>query len=173
MIKLNVGCGTDYREGYINIDGSSTLPRVDLVIDISKESLVSHFQESSVDHILANDIIEHHFHWQGVKIMEDFFKLLKSGGTVEIRVPDTIHLIRTWRYPIEKKVLFLYGGQDIPLGVDERMDESRRKHPEYFCHKYGWTRASMANALRDIGYKKIHTRRAGLNFVATAKKETS
>jgi predicted SAM-dependent methyltransferase len=60
-MKLNIGCGTDYREGFINIDGSSVLPRVDKVIDISSEELTSHFKSGEIKHILANDIIEHHF----------------------------------------------------------------------------------------------------------------
>lgn len=61
-ISLNIGCGNDYREGFINIDGRANLPRVDWVINLSKESLLKYFEEESVDHILANDFIEHHFH---------------------------------------------------------------------------------------------------------------
>ena len=28
-----------------------------------------------IDYILANDIIEHHFHWQAVKIMKEFYTI--------------------------------------------------------------------------------------------------
>jgi len=41
-MKLNIGCGTDYRKGFINVDGSNTLPRVDRIIDLEKESLRNH-----------------------------------------------------------------------------------------------------------------------------------
>ena len=101
-MKLNVGCGRDYREGFINIDGSNTLPKIDKVIDISSESLLSHFSESEIEYILANDIIEHHFHWEAVKILKDFFVLLKKGGIAEIRVPDSEFIIKTWKpgFPI-------------------------------------------------------------------------
>jgi predicted SAM-dependent methyltransferase len=138
-MKLNIGCGTDYREGFVNIDGSNTLPKVDKVIDISSESLLPHFNEGEVEYILANDIIEHHFHWEAVRVMKEFYALLVKGGQVEIRVPDSEIIIKSWRLSIEKKLNLLFGGQDIPQGCDQKMDESRKQFPQFFCHKFGWT----------------------------------
>lgn len=79
-LKLNIGCGTDYREGFVNLDGSDTLNRVDKVVDISKESLLTHFSAGSTHYILANDIVEHHFHWEAVQLMTEFHALLVPGG---------------------------------------------------------------------------------------------
>jgi hypothetical protein len=169
-MKLNVGCGTDYREGFVNIDGSDELNRVDKVIDVSTEYLPDHFEKSSIEHILANDIIEHHFHWEGVQILAQFHELLVSGGTLEVRVPDTEYIIKSWRIPLERKIVLLYGGQDIAQGVDPEMDRSRAEYPQFFCHKYGWTQASMRSALEELKFTSIRTRRAGTNFIATAAK---
>ncbi len=80
-MKLNVGCGTDYREGFVNIDGGSELSKVDKIIDISKDTLRAHFPDGSVDFILANDIVEHHFHWEASKILQDFFLILAARRT--------------------------------------------------------------------------------------------
>jgi predicted SAM-dependent methyltransferase len=165
-VKLNVGCGTDYREGFVNIDGSKTLSKIDKVIDISTESLLSHFKEGTVDYILANDIIEHQFHWEAVRIMKDFHTLLRPGGKVEIRVPDAQYIIRSWRFSLDKKLNLLFGGQDIPQGRDAEMDESRKKFPQYFCHKFGWTMKSMDKELRDIGFSVVRCERAYTNFIA-------
>jgi len=41
-IKLNIGCGYDPREGFVNIDGRNDLPKVDRVINLSKESLLKY-----------------------------------------------------------------------------------------------------------------------------------
>jgi predicted SAM-dependent methyltransferase len=169
-MKLNVGCGTDYREGFLNIDGSSTLPKVDRVIDISTESLLSHFQKDTIEYILAQDIVEHHYHWEGVKIMSDFYALLIKGGQAEIRVPDCEYIIKRWRLTIDQKLNFLFGGQDIPQGRDPKMDESRKKFPQYFCHKFGWTMKSMEKELRGIGFTKVTCKNAGTNFIAIATK---
>lgn len=169
-MKLNIGCGTDYREGFINIDGSNTLPKVDKVIDISSESLLNHFGENEIDFILANDVIEHHFHWEAVRIMLDFYRILNEGGQVEIRVPDAEYIIKSWRFSIDTKLNLLFGGQDIPQGRDAQMDESRKQFPQFFCHKFGWTMKSMRQELYDIGFKNVKCKRAETNFIARATK---
>jgi len=170
MISLNIGCGKDYREGFINIDGSDTLPRVDKVIDISSESLLSRFKQGQVDYILANDIIEHHFHWEAVRILKEFFILLRKEGVAEIRVPDCEHIIKSWRLPLDRKLNLLFGGQDISQGQDLDMDESRKRFPQYFCHKYGWTMKTMTSELLRVGFSTVKCKRAGTNFVCWATK---
>ena len=169
-IKLNVGCGTDYREGFINIDGSSCSFKVDKRIDLCSESLLDCFEQDSVDYILANDIIEHFFHWEAVKVLKEFYAILKPSGKCEIRVPDTEYIIKSWRLTFAKKMNLLYGGQDFSQGDNKEMNESRKKFPQYFCHKYGWTRKTMEQELNGIGFSKIKTQRAGLNFIALAEK---
>lgn len=167
--KLNIGCGTNYRDGFINIDGSNTLENVDKVIQIGTDSLLNYFEKESIDYILANDIIEHFFHWEAVELLKSFFELLKNKGEVEIRVPDT-ELIINSNFSIEEKLVYLYGGQDIPQGHDSEMDKSRKKHPEFFCHKYGWTKARMKDDLKKIGFKNIKFSPSGTNVVIFASK---
>lgn len=167
-MKLNIGCGTDYRNGFCNIDGSDTLAKVDKVVDISTESLLDHFKAGEVDFILANDIIEHHFHWEAVRILREFYVLLKAGAEAEIRVPDAEHIIKSWRLSLDQKLTLLFGGQDVPQGRDDEMDKSRRLFPHFFCHKYGWTRDRMQITLKEIGFSDVKTKRAGTNFVANA-----
>jgi predicted SAM-dependent methyltransferase len=169
-MKLNVGCGTDYREGFVNIDGSGTLSKVDRVIDISRESLRDHFKPEEVLFILANDILEHHFHWEAVSIIRDFHALLAKGGQLEIRVPDASYIVRAWRFPMKRKLVLLFGGQDIPQGKDAEMDQSRKQFPQFFCHKFGWTMKAMEEELYNIGFSKVSCKRARTNFIAYATK---
>lgn len=169
-MKLNIGCGNDYREGFVNIDGSDMLPRVDRVIDLVAERLIDYFPAESVEFILANDVVEHHFHWEAVALLKQFFELLQPGGRVEIRVPDCRYIIRSRRFSIEEKLDLLYGGQDVPRGVDAKMDQSRKLYPQYFCHKYGWTMERMTTELQRAGFSSIQTHRAGTNFIAYAAK---
>jgi predicted SAM-dependent methyltransferase len=171
-IRLNVGCGTDYREGFINIDGSSCLFKVDKTIDLCSESLLDSFEQDSVHYILANDIIEHFFHWEAVKLLKEFYAVLKPSGKCEIRAPDTEYIIKSWRLSLAQKMNLLYGGQDIPQGDNHKMNESRKKYPHYFCHKYGWTKKSIEKVLTEIGFKKIKIQRVGVNLIAIAEKPT-
>lgn len=165
--KLNVGCGLDYRAGFINIDGSETLKKVDLYYDFSKKSLLQYFEESSIQFILANDIVEHLFHWEAVRLLKDFYALLEDGGTVEIRVPDCEFIISNNTLTLEEKLVLMFGGQDVPQGG---MDESRAKYPQYFCHKYGWSTRRMWVELDAIGFKNIQFKIEYTNLVATASK---
>jgi hypothetical protein len=168
MIKLNIGCGLDYREGFINIDGRDDLPRVDKVINLSRQSLLDFYKESTIDDILANDIIEHHFHWEAVSLMQAFFRLLKSGGMLEMRLPDFEYIINVQDLTLGQKITLLFGGQDIPQG--EADPTSRKTFPEFFCHKYGYTRDTMRRELEWIGFAGIETVSAGTNFVVRARK---
>lgn len=161
---MNVGCGDDYREGYINIDGSDALRRIDKCINLPKEKLSEYFQENSVDYILCNDFLEHHFHFEAIEILRDFRFILKPRGVVDIRVPDAKYIISNPFFSIEKKMILLFGGQDLPQGNME-MDKSRKEYPYFFCHKYGWTKKRMVHELISLGMKVSNVKRVGSNIL--------
>jgi SAM-dependent methyltransferase len=79
--KLNLGCGQDYREGWINVDISATVG-ADVVHDICKLPLP--FADNQFDEILCNDILEH---VEYTPVLKDLHRILAPGGAVHIRVP--------------------------------------------------------------------------------------
>lgn len=81
MNKLNLGCGHDVRNGWINLD-SSELPNVDVVHNIEKLPLP--FENDSFDQILAKDILEH---VEYTDVLRDLHRILRKGGTLTIQVP--------------------------------------------------------------------------------------
>ena len=168
-MNLNLGCGTDYRDGFINIDGSSKV-KCDKIIDISKEPLVNHFGENTVEYVLASDIIEHHFHWEAVRILKDIYTILKTnGGILEMRLPNCEYIINS-DLPTELKLTLMFGGQDIPQGRDHAMNESRARYPEYFCHKYGWTVERLTKDLTKLNYTKLRFKNENTNLLCRAEK---
>jgi hypothetical protein len=70
--------------------------------------------------------------------------------------------------PVEQKLPLLFGGQDIPQGEADPLP--RKKFPEFFCHKYGYTRETMQRELSAIGFTDIETHAAGTNFVVKTRK---
>lgn len=175
-VKLNVGCGSDFREGWVNIDGNAKLARVDLVLDLPRESLRAHFGPAAptgrhADHVLACDFIEHHTHWEAVGLLKEFFAILVPGGTIELRLPDFEAIINDTRLSSQQKIMSLFGGQDVSQG--EADTTNRRTYPQYFCHKYAYTRDSMAEELRQVGFTDVVVRPAGGNMIATARKPTA
>ena len=83
--KLNLGCGYDYKEGWINVDQSKDL-KCDVVCDVAKD--VFPFKDDSVNYILASHLVEHlpgiiHF-------MNECHRVLKKGGTLKIITPHPL-----------------------------------------------------------------------------------
>lgn len=79
--KLNLGCGTDIMEGWVNLD-IAALPGVDVVHDIQKSPLP--FADDSFDEILCNDVLEH---VEYAPVLKEIARILAPGGVVHIRVP--------------------------------------------------------------------------------------
>jgi SAM-dependent methyltransferase len=81
MKCLNLGCGTDIRTGWVNLD-LAALPGVDVVHDINRVPLP--FDEGEFEHIHAKDILEH---VKYIDVLRDLHRVLKPGGTLLVQVP--------------------------------------------------------------------------------------
>ena len=84
-----------------------------------------------------------------------------------MELPDAEAIINSKAMSIELKLLMLFGGQDTP---QNSMDDSRHLHPEFFCHKYGWTEVSLSETLTRIGFKDIVVHDIGSNMWIFAEK---
>lgn len=111
-LLLNVGCGKDVREGFINIDLFSDDGRV-VYMDIRKLE----FDDNSVDLILASDILEHFSHREIDSILYEWARVLKPNGELIIRSPSLklqtkAYLTGAWNADIASYMIF--GGQTNP-----------------------------------------------------------
>ena len=80
-IKLNLGCGSDIKKGYINCD-KVQIPGVDKIVDLDQKL---DFADNSVDEIILIDVLEHV--GDIIKVLEELHRILKKGGALKIRVP--------------------------------------------------------------------------------------
>jgi len=85
MVKLNLGCGNDYRRGYLNCDSSKRVKK-DKFLDLEK-SLP--FEDDSVEEILANHVLEHVQNFN--KLVIEMHRILKKGALLKVRVPFYAH----------------------------------------------------------------------------------
>jgi SAM-dependent methyltransferase len=92
-MKLNLGCGDDFRPDYVNVDFRQTHPSV-MNVDLSKFPWP--FETESADEILMLDFLEHFPYRFTSTILLECFRVLKPDGTVVIQVPDGEHLTRAF-----------------------------------------------------------------------------
>lgn len=78
---MNLGCGKDIKEGWINLD-SVSLPGVNIVHNI--ENLPLPFSNNEFDEILCKDILEH---VEYIPVLKDLHRILKPEGILKIQVP--------------------------------------------------------------------------------------
>lgn len=78
-IRLNLGCGKDILEGFINCDHRMG-PGVDLVVDLT---MPLPFASESVDEIRCMRVLAHVWNYATVA-MPEFYRVLKPGGILII-----------------------------------------------------------------------------------------
>lgn len=88
MKKLNLGCGEDYKEGWVNADIGNTFKK-DVEVDLHKLPLP--FEDNTFDYIFTAHVLEHlDYNKIGgtlVPLIIELHRILKPNGRLEIRVP--------------------------------------------------------------------------------------
>lgn len=110
-IKLNLGCGTDIKPGYINIDRYNNTGKVDLKSDIGDLP----FGDGTVDEIFASHIFEHIGLMDMYAVLTEWRRVLADKGRFILRLPNLEHEVNIWlNAPDDKKWLEvgkIFGGQ--------------------------------------------------------------
>lgn len=163
-LLLNLGCGKDVREGFINIDLFSDDPRV-VFMDIRKLE----FEDNSADLILASDILEHFSHREVEQVLAEWVRVLKPNGEIIIRSPSLklqaeAYLRGDWDARVASYMI--YGGQTNP--------------GDYHC--VGFDLNSIANLFEKVGLELVSYEEQdipqnkgyiNLNFIARGRKKSS
>ncbi len=85
-MRVNLGCGSDYREGWIGVDRVK-IPGVDIVHDLDTGPWP--FHDDSVEEILARDVFEHVA--DPVMFMTECWRILQPMGLLHIKTPHWKH----------------------------------------------------------------------------------
>ncbi len=101
MKKLNLGCGDDIKEGYVNVDFIKQ-PGIDIVHNINKFPWP--FKSNTFNEIYASHIIEHVDDL--IKTMKEIHRISKKNAKINIRGPHFSCGV-SYRDPTHKR-LFSY-----------------------------------------------------------------
>ena len=153
-MKLNLGCGTDLRNGFINID-IDPMPDIDHQIDVSNLDDVC--DDDAAEHILALDVLQTFSYRDVINVAQHWADKLKPGGTIQISVPDVVELAGMLFNQLMKPDDFLiqmYG---------------RHEHDHDF-NKTGFDRVLVKSVLEKVGLVVTYSRITNTKIVVTAVK---
>ena len=131
-LKLNLGCGTDYMNGWVNVDSGNV--KCDVKHDIEVFPLP--FEDSSVIEIKMQHILEHISRENFIPFLRELYRICVNGAIINIISPyagsdnfwtDPTHKLpltaRTFDYFDDAKALGIngkiYGWDDIKINVLE------------------------------------------------------
>jgi len=80
-MKLHLGCGNDYKKGYINCDISKEV-NPDKIVDLEKKLP---FEDNSVDEIIAYHVFEHVSNF--TQLMHEIRRVCKKNALTKIKTP--------------------------------------------------------------------------------------
>ncbi|MFX1506513.1 MAG: hypothetical protein ACFFDC_10400 [Promethearchaeota archaeon] len=137
-VSLHLGCGLNYHIGSLNVDLFEFR-----VADVGAHAAFLPFKSEIIGAIEAYHLLEH-FDWVEVKyLLNEWFRILKEGGSLTIEVPDLIasskKLLRLKDLSSQTATLqWIYGVKD--LGMQ---------------HKTGFTKEILINYLLKAGFIEI------------------
>jgi len=108
MNCLNLGCGDRFRAEWENLDHAPTSPRVhahDLRNGIP-------FPDGTFDVVYHSHVLEHFPKRNAPAFVQECHRVLKTGGTIRVAVPDLERIARLYLESLEKASLEIPGWAD-------------------------------------------------------------
>jgi hypothetical protein len=167
-IKLHLGCGGIYLDGYRNIDlpveehGVQNAIRPDEYADIR----TLEFAPESVSEIRLHHVFEHFERPTALRLLIDWYRWLEPGGKLVVETPDFVRCARRLllkRSPGDQAKLLrhLFGSHEARWAV----------------HCDGWYSAKFRWILGELGYAKVKSKRSAwkgtFNVTVRARKPRS
>jgi predicted SAM-dependent methyltransferase len=83
-MKIHLGCGNNYIEGFVNVDRS---PHCKTDVQHDAETFPYPFEDNVADYILIEHLVEHISKDNFIPFVRELHRICKPGGFVEILAP--------------------------------------------------------------------------------------
>ncbi len=105
MLKLNLGCGQDHRDGYINID-SSEYCNPDMLVNL--ENLPLPFKANSCDETLMKSVLEHMPSNPNIffGFLQEVYRISAPNASIYIECPHPNHRWQVVDFTHQKAIHF-------------------------------------------------------------------
>jgi SAM-dependent methyltransferase len=171
-VRLELGSGPHGEPGYTHVDAVKT-GNVDIEADVRNLSWLS---DSSVDEIYSAQTVEHFSYTEVLDVLREWYRVLKPGAKITIKMPDLDFLCRAYVEGIhstEEIMIAIFGGfSDHPGGPDgwEKISgnpcwtrgyirdgeiKSPGKYTEWGAHKALYTFESFKVRMEKAGFQNV------------------
>jgi predicted SAM-dependent methyltransferase len=151
-VRLNLGCGSDIRPGYVNVD---KFPAHEGVVQADFPLLP--FPENHADEALLSHVLEHFGYKEGETLCREIHRVLKPGGVAQIEVPDIAWCMAQF-----------LGAPEMNGYTDPQGDYSTHhkwglwaqaiwgdQHHDGLYHKWGYTAHRLLHLLTYCGFAPV------------------
>jgi predicted SAM-dependent methyltransferase len=151
LIKLNLGCGTDYKKGWINIDNNSdnNIKKLDLNLDLRNPLP---FDDNSVDFIFNEHFFEHLTVEEAQTAFKDIKRVLKPGGVLRTAMPDLESIVKGYfDLPLDKDPVI----KEFKLGFVKTRAEWINMSFRWWGHMWLYDWEELERRLKQAGFTKM------------------
>lgn len=141
---LNLGCGTDTRKDYFNID-IQPFPGVDLISDVCDLDII---ESDSIEYIVAQHVLEFLPRRKTLDALKEWRRILKPFHNLEIRVPDIGRITQNLYLNSVSKEMGLHDEMVLSLLYGKQLNE-------FDVVRNGFTSEFLQGVLTGIGFKII------------------
>lgn len=139
MIKLDIGCGVEEtkKKGYLGVDWYTD------AADVKAKMWELPYKDGEVDEIYSAQALEHVAKYRVMEVLTEWKRVLKIGGTLELRIPDLEWACMWWlrHQSTSWDMDIIYGTQ---------------KHDGEF-HKTGFTPKIIWDYFAQLGGFRVHS----------------
>jgi len=150
MLMLHIGCGEVYFTGWTNIDLDSE--KADLKHDMRNPLP---FENDRVDFIYNEHFIEHLSVQEGIKVLWEFYRVLKRGGVLRIATPDLKYLVFKYFFRWKKQDWITRYGYEWIQTKAEMLNLCFRE----WGHQYLYDNEELTRRLKEVGFSQIYRRK--------------
>jgi len=137
-MKLHLGCGSRYIPGFTHVD-IHPADHIDLVCGVDRLPAIA---DGAAELVYACHVLEHFHRRDTRRVLQEWYRVLKWGGTLRIAVPDLPALFELYihdKVELSSVIGPLYGRQDDLYNV----------------HYTGFDFKTIWNDLDSVGFRDV------------------
>ncbi|TFH06152.1 MAG: methyltransferase domain-containing protein, partial [Candidatus Thorarchaeota archaeon] len=136
-MKLNIGCGLEYKKGFVNVDAYDNTV-ADHIMSVTNLE----FDTQSFSHVDCIQLMEHIGAAKSIYALSEIYRVLKRGGSFRLETPDLVSSFKSFIKGDEnnrKMIMNWIYGLDMP-GMS---------------HKYGFPKELLERMLFEAGFVDV------------------